>query len=168
MRDIGDERTRPGRSDIGTRPERAHMGVPARRTRSLRVCCALVIAVAACVRPAPVDVVDAYQQAFASNDLETLVALFTPFTVVSGHPLDGGDVSGLAAIRLLEEQALAWARPDDPLRFDDVRVSGDSVTFDQVIYGADGGCISGRQNRIVVDTGKILRWEWGSEQMSCG
>lgn len=168
MRDIGDERTRLGRSDTGRRPEWAHTRPPTRRARARRVGCALVIAVAACGVPAPVDVIDAYQQAFASNDLETIVALFTPFSVVSGHPLGGGDVSGLEAIRLLEEETLAWARPEDPLRFDDVRASGDSVTFDQVIYAAEGGCISGRQNRIVVDTGKIIRWEWGSEQVSCG
>lgn len=144
-------------------PKPARVPVFSRRIGLVFVCLAL----AACGSAAPDEVLDSYLDAFARADLDAMLAVFTPFTVVTGHPLDSADISGLDAIRSLEQRALAWARSDTPMRVVEIRVSGDTATFDQIIYGQDGSCISSVGSRIVVDTGKIMRWDWGTNSIAC-
>ena len=116
----------------------------------------------------PAGVIEDYTAAFNAGDIDAVMALFSEESVLSGHPFGiGFESTGLSAIRALQVERLGETTREDALTNSNVEVTGNTVTWDQVLT-SDGGaqfCIQGHS--AVVEDGKILTWAWPGGGFDC-
>jgi hypothetical protein len=112
------------------------------------------------------DALDAYVEAYNARDLSGVVAVFAEDAVVTGHPLAGSDsvTTGWDEIRDLEEQDMVLSAVADAYEMTNVKTSDNRVSFDHIIRHKNGNCFSGTGHTLIVEDGKIVRWEWGAPQ----
>ena len=109
----------------------------------------------------PAGVIEDYTAAFNAGDIDAVMALFSEESVLSGHPFGiGFESTGLSAIRALQVEHMGTTTREDALTISNVEVTGNTVTWDDVLTSDDGAqfCIQGHS--AVVEDGKILTWAW--------
>lgn len=133
---------------------------------------ALVVLVAAACSSSDADpstVLEDHAAAYNAHDLDAVVALFAEDAIVTGHPLDPtGITEGREAIRELEEEALTISASENADEYTNIVESGNTVTFGHLFTTSSGQCFSGDGHRVVVEDGKIVRWDWGTHSQPCG
>ncbi len=116
----------------------------------------------------PAGVIEDYTAAFNAGDIDAVMALFSEESVLSGHPFGiGFESTGLSAIRALQVEGMGITTREDALTISNVEVTGNTVTWDDVLT-SDGGaqfCIQGHS--AVVEDGKILTWAWPGGGVDC-
>jgi hypothetical protein len=106
-------------------------------------------------------VVAAYADAVNARDGDAVMALFDVEVTITGHPLDGTPGSpalGLAEARALEALTIQLAVADDAYQASDIDVSGNVVTWSHLFHGQAHTCVG--TDEIVVESGKIVRWDY--------
>lgn len=139
--------------------------------RRLVTLASLALVVAACGGDAsdPAAVLADYEEARNSGDVDAVMALYAEDAVVRSHPLNEDEATGVAEIRVLEEQVPGIQGSTGGIEFVDLVVSGNVVTFDEVFHNAQGDCFSGGGNQVTVEDGKITLFVWGTEDTDlCG
>lgn len=135
--------------------------------RRLSIVVLLALATAACASPSAEDVLDRYVAAYNAGDVDGMMDLVAPFALITGHPQEGGDVEGIQDLRRVETARLV-THSSDVMTVHIVRSAGAGVDFDHTIVADDGSCEAGAGHRILVDTGRIVRWDWPVGLTPCG
>jgi hypothetical protein len=108
----------------------------------------------------PAAVINQYVAAYNSGDIDAMMAAYTEDSVLYGY--SDSEIAGLTALRTMWTGDLADAASTDAWSISNVEVDGDTVTWDQVWVGKEGGnnCMEGQS--AVIKDGKILIWTWPS------
>jgi hypothetical protein len=118
----------------------------------------------------PIDVLEAYVDAYNAGDLEALVSMFWAIQVdeptIVGHP-GRAVASGTDQIREVLGGDVATAAASDAYEVTDVQVDGRRVTFGDVKRDRDGTCSRGSGHTIVVVGGTIESLTFGEVGLPC-
>ena len=115
----------------------------------------------------PSATINDYVDAYNDGNIDEIMALFTEQSVITGHPFNFGGVTGIGAIRGLQEMDLRAAATENAYTISNVAVSGNTVTWDHVWIGRDGDQFCKQGHSAVVMDSKILSWDWGAGKV-CG
>lgn len=146
-----------------------HMSRP-RRGQIVLFSAAIFLVVSACGGgdADPGKVLQDYQDARNSGDVDALMSLYAEDAVVTGHPLDNdGTAQGVEEIRRLEAGVPSNQRSEDATEFVDIQVSGSSVTFGHMFFNNISGCVAGGGHKVTVEDGKITHYAWGTSGAPC-
>lgn len=72
-------------------------------------------------------------------------------------------MADVAEVRTLESSVSAGGIT----KFTTLQVDGNTVTFRQELSFPDGSCLAGDGQRVTVENGKIVRYQWGATGASC-
>lgn len=150
----------------GDRPDRRRSRV---RVSSILAAVVIAVFVAGCGGgddADPAAVVEAYRVAYNEKDLFAVMDLFAEDAVMTGHPF-AARAEGIAELTRIQREDIDFSAQSDAYQFVNVRVEGTTVTFDHVWHSADGRCVTGEGQKLVVEDGKIVRWDWGSGGIPC-
>lgn len=109
----------------------------------------------------PAAVVEAYRIALNTRDYDTMRSLLAEDVVFTGHPIRPETVVGVADVIVMERTGLSFAAPANANEFYDVEVAGNVVTLSARFFDEGGGCFNHIGHRVVVEEGRIARWDWG-------
>ena len=115
----------------------------------------------------PAAVIEAYEAAYNSGDIDGVMAGFSEDSAINNHPTDAY-AAGLADILALHVEDMAAAATQDAYTFSSNEVDGDVVTWDHVWINSAGApaCQSGHQ--ATVEAGIIVSWFWPAGDVSFG
>jgi uncharacterized protein (TIGR02246 family) len=105
-------------------------------------------------------VIEAYEAAYNSGDLDAVVAVFSEDAVITGHPSGQGPATGLTEIESLHVRDMNSAAEADAYSFTNIETDGDTVTWDHVWTNGAGEDGCGEANSAVVTEDKIVTWTW--------
>jgi len=114
------------------------------------------------VGSAPSEAINAYIDAYNAGDINGIMTLFTEQSVITGHPFGFGGVTGIEAIKSLQEMDLRVAATENAYTISNVQVVGNTVTWDHVWIKVDGHSSCKQGNNAVVENGKIISWAFGT------
>jgi hypothetical protein len=105
-------------------------------------------------------VIEAYEAAYNSGDIDAIVAVFSEDAVITGHPSGQGPATGLTEIESLHVRDMNSAAEADAYSFTNIETDGDTVTWDHVWTNGAGEDGCGEANSAVVTEDKIVTWTW--------
>ncbi len=114
----------------------------------------------------PADVLNDFVAAYNSGDLESVMVFFTEESSITGHPFNS-NASGLTVIRALHVEDMAAAADADAYSISNVKVTGDTVTWDHVWVNSSGERFCKTGQSAVIEDGKIVSWTWPGGGFSC-
>jgi uncharacterized protein (TIGR02246 family) len=114
----------------------------------------------------PAAVIEDYTAAYNAGDIDAVMALFSEESVVTGHPF-ALESEGLTAIRAVQVEDIAAAATENAYTISNVRVIGNTVTWDHVWISAEGGRFCQQGHSAVVEDGKITSWTWPGGSFGC-
>lgn len=114
----------------------------------------------------PAAVVEDYQLAYNSGDIDAVMELFTEESVVTGHPF-ADQSEGLDAIRGVQIEDIASAAGQNAYTFSNVEVDGDRVTWDSQWVNDEGDRFCQTGHSAFIENDRILSWQWPSEGSAC-
>lgn len=117
--------------------------------------------------PDPAAVIEEYESAYNSGDIEAVMAFYTEDSTLIGHPLGDDLVVGLVAIRDSVKIDMAEAAESDPYEISNVETSGDTVTWDHTWTNRRGQDWCAEGNRAVIADGTILSWTFAPDPGLC-
>jgi hypothetical protein len=117
----------------------------------------------------PAGVIEDYQEARNSGDMDALMALYADDAVITGHPLDSNSLgdpglepfADVDQLRLIESDRASFQRPEDATEFFNIQVEGNRVSFDDRFFNEDGDCFGRSGGEVTVEDGKITLYDWG-------
>ncbi len=143
-----------------------HMSRP-RRGQIVLYSAAIFLVVSACGGgdADPSEVLQDYQEARNSGDVDAVMGLYAEDAVVENHPRDSdGVANGVLEIRILEAQVPGLQGSTGGIEFTDLVVSGNTETFKETFFNEDGDCFSAAGNEVTVEDDKITLYVWGQEE----
>jgi hypothetical protein len=109
---------------------------------------------------------DSYVEAYNAHDLFAVMELWADNAVMTGHPFEAR-AEGIAELTRVTREDISQAAPTNAYEFINVTVEGDTVSFDSRFHNFRGECFSG-VHEVVVEDGKIVRWDWKVRGVRCG
>jgi hypothetical protein len=112
-------------------------------------------------------VIEAYEAAYNSGDIDAIVAVFSEDAVITDHAMFRGELTGPAEIQSLHLDDMSRAAEGDAYSISNVEADGDTVTWDHVWTDNRGEewCLEGQS--AVVTEGKIVTWTWPTKPHRC-
>lgn len=114
----------------------------------------------------PVSVVASFNEAFNDQDLIAAMEFFANDAVMTGHPFQAR-AEGIAELTRVMREDMANAASTNSTKFLNFSVNGGAVTFDHIYHDSRGECFSGSGYQIVVEEGRIVRYDWGTFGEPC-
>lgn len=118
--------------------------------------------------------IEAYFEAYNAKDIDGVMALFGEMSILRGHPYSGlasgagGDsYSGLAEIRVVQEQDMENSADVDAYTIHNVDVEGNIVRWDHVYENHLGQLWCGTGHVAEVVDGIIVEWRFAPNRYQC-
>jgi len=113
-------------------------------------------------------VLEAYREAYNAADIDELMSLFDADSIVTNHPAalyqgvgsGNGTLSGLVEIREANELDRGNAAEVGAYEFTNVKITGDTITWDHTWLGANGAEWCGAGHSAVMSDGRFVTWTY--------
>jgi len=110
----------------------------------------------------PATVVADYLEVWNADDGEAVMVFYAEDAVVQNHPdVARVTATGKAEILAIEESMHSHQGSTGSMEYDNMEVSGDTVTFDNIFINESGTCFSSAGSEITIEDGLITRLVWG-------
>jgi hypothetical protein len=110
----------------------------------------------------PAAVVADYLEVWNAEDGEAVMVFYTEDAVIEGHPSDpDGLATGQSEILVIETRLDGLQGSTGTMEYLNMEVSGDTVTFDNIMVNGSGECFSSTGSVMTVEGDKIALIVWG-------